>query len=314
VQVAAVAKVTKVAGGSSFSTPFFCAVSETKVVCWGYDTSGVTGPGTDGTLITAPQAIVGLPTSITDVTAGEAHACALASTGDVYCWGANEYGQLGLGTSDYNAHPSAASKVALPGAATAIAAAGNAECALVTGGLWCWGSNNSSQLGLGTEDNLPHISPTVVAGFGLGVTGVGVGGPSDACALKSGAAYCWGQKLLSNTAPDTNPTPMLVTGWTSGMTQIAVGQDHVCAVNSAGVVSCWGDNTYGQLGASGASTYTPLSVPRLPALQFVTVGVGTSCALTSAGEAWCWGNAANGALGNSNATTGPTPTTVTDCP
>jgi len=91
------------------------------------------------------------------------HNCALTSLGGVKCWGLNDHGQLGDGTETDRAAP--VDVVGLHGPAAAIATGAFHTCAVLRrGGIDCWGSNGSGQLGDGTT--VDHSHPVAVAGFG----------------------------------------------------------------------------------------------------------------------------------------------------
>ncbi len=134
-------------------TIFACALrANGTVVCWGGGLAGTLEDGQPVAMCNAapcsptPRAIDGL-SDVTAIAAGDEHVCALISTGDVYCWGANDDGGLGDGTMTASNTPV---RVAGLGPARAIAAGWGFSCALeVTGGVACWGRNLFGQLGNG---------------------------------------------------------------------------------------------------------------------------------------------------------------------
>src|SRR5512146_1549715 len=103
------------------------------------------------------------------VTAGFAHTCAIAEGGRVKCWGANEHGQLGDGTTADRAVPV---DVALPAAASAIVAGYVHTCAVAGGAVYCWGDNTPGALGDGTT--VQRARPVEVAGVS-GATALAAG-------------------------------------------------------------------------------------------------------------------------------------------
>ena len=86
---------THVAAGGQFT----CALLSTATVhCFGDNASGQLGSGTSGSVRETAAVVTGLTGSVVDVTTGTSHACAVMSTGEVRCWGLNDFGQLGIGS------------------------------------------------------------------------------------------------------------------------------------------------------------------------------------------------------------------------
>lgn len=239
---------------------------------------------------------------ITAISVGEFHSCALTGTGSVKCWGSNDNGQLGDGTTTRRLVPVTVS--GLTSGVAAIAAGGEHTCALTSaGGVKCWGNNSLGQLGDGTVIN--RLTPVSVSGLTSGVVAIATGG-SHTCALTSaGGVKCWGSNFNGELGDGTwdpfwRPTPVNVTGFASGAVAIAAGSGHTCAVTSAGGVKCWGLNGVGELG-DGTLTdrNTPVNVSGLASgAMAIVVGNQFTCALTSAGGAKCWGKNTDGQLGD----------------
>jgi alpha-tubulin suppressor-like RCC1 family protein len=121
------------------------------------------------------------------VAAGSAHTCGI-SEGQILCWGGNNFGQLGDGTTQNRVQPTPVSGI--PGRPTQLAAGAVHTCALVQGGrAFCWGQNLQGQLGDGSTTNRPR--PVPVAG-GLSFTSIHAGGAQTCGYTASGAEYCWG--------------------------------------------------------------------------------------------------------------------------
>jgi alpha-tubulin suppressor-like RCC1 family protein len=219
----------------------------------------------------------------TAVAAGERFTCALASDGAVSCWGANEGGQLGDGTTSTRAAPA---RVALPGAAAAIGAGVSHACAVTPGGaVRCWGSNVSGQV-TGSPGAAPLLSPAATP-VTAGATAV-VAGASHTCALLStGAVRCWG--LAEHAGNQAGVVA-------AGATALAAGRDHTCAI-VGGAVQCWGANASGQLG-NGGTVASATPVVALPSgIQLLTAGASQTCAATAISTGGdvdtvlrCWGD------------------------
>ncbi|MEX1253552.1 MAG: flexitail domain-containing putative surface protein [Dehalococcoidia bacterium] len=261
------ADVTGLSGGVTAITAGLnhaCALLDTGGVrCWGDNTAGELGTGTNGNISLDPMPVCASGsgagcnqlTGVVAIGAGDFHTCAVLSTGGLKCWGLNEYGQIGDGTAgdsnpetldQFSVNPT--SVVLFGGTATSVSGGDGHTCALNTGGLvQCWGLNNFGQLGDGTLSN--HSLPITVDLKDLAALDAG---EVHSCALtNTGAAKCWGGngdgRLGDGTTTD-RPLPVGVSGLGSGATDIAAGGAHTCALAAASV-ACWGANASGQLGS-----------------------------------------------------------------
>lgn len=195
-----------------------------------------------------------------------------------------------------------------------IAGGGNHTCALSgDGGVKCWGSNQSGQLGNGTWTD--SSSPVAVANLGGDIIAVAAGG-RHSCALDAqGSLQCWGandQGQLGDGASGAKPTPVNVNGMGHGILAIVAGDQFSCALNVQGGVLCWGGNEQGQLG-NGKSTGSlePVAVYGLETgISAIAAGGAHACALTSGGGVKCWGANDYGQLGNKTKKDSPIPVEV----
>ncbi|HEU4407123.1 MAG TPA: hypothetical protein VFS43_17775 [Polyangiaceae bacterium] len=164
-------------------------------------TSGAGGDpgGTGGRGGAGGQAGAGGVSVVNQIAAGTDHSCALVNGGDVRCWGRNDFGQLGDGTTTYRFTPVA--MLASPGGpplagVQALALGGDHGCALLGGGdVRCWGRNDSGQLGDGTETDRPTPVAVLQAPGGPPLTGAQALalGDTHSCAWMSGGdVRCWG--------------------------------------------------------------------------------------------------------------------------
>ena len=140
-----------------------CAIlDDGSVSCWGQNNFGQLGDGTT-TDRNAPTQISSLGTDRTAVaiTAGDFHTCAILDDGSVSCWGSNNYGQIGDGTTTDRNTPTPTSSLGTDRTAVAITAGGLHTCAILDdGSVSCWGSNWDGQLGDGTTTD--RTTPTAI--------------------------------------------------------------------------------------------------------------------------------------------------------
>ncbi len=314
--------VIQVSGGQSHA----CALtSEGRVYCWGYNGYGQLGDGTTTqrnvpVAIDASGALAGK--SVVQISSQYSSTCALTSEGKIYCWGMNSGGQLGNNTTTSSSTPVAVYTGGLLSGKTVVRIGSGAGtgCAVTSdGGVYCWGNNANSEMGIGSAGGFYTVPTAVVTSGALaGKTVIEIsGGANHTCALtSSGSAYCWGYnssgQLGDNSATQKSvPVAVDTSGALNGksVAHIVAGYTHTCAVTSDGGAYCWGSNSYGELGGGWTG-----SVSRVPsavdvsgvlagkALVQVAAGYNYSCGLTSDGAAYCWGRGLYGQLGyNSSA-------------
>jgi alpha-tubulin suppressor-like RCC1 family protein len=302
---------------------FTCALdSAGSAYCWGSNYAGGLGNGSTVSYSSAPVAVdtsgVLAGVTLTRISANAFHACVLDSAGAAFCWGYNNWGQLGDGSTTNSSVPVAvdASGVLAGKALTQISANYGSTCALdASGAAYCWGYNHYGELGDGsTADSSVPVAVDTSGVPGNSFTQLADGG-FHACALDaSGAAYCWGYNgsgqlgddaIADSSVPVAVDTAGVLAGKT--LTHLAGGWDHTCALDSAGSAYCWGLNHYGQLG-NGSTNDS--SVPQAvntsgvladKILAQIAASWGHTCAVDAAGAAYCWGDGVRGDLGD-NAT------------
>jgi alpha-tubulin suppressor-like RCC1 family protein len=311
---ASVAYTAVVTGGAHS-----CALTENgSAYCWGRGESGQLGvspPSTSCVLddgnswacSLVPVAVSG-GRAFESLTGGGSHTCALTEDGSAYCWGSNDRGQLGDGSSEPHNTPT---PVAGGSSFASIDAGESHTCALTNGGVaHCWGANDRGQLGDGSTTD--RLTPVVVAGAhsfeSITAGGFGIG---QTCGIVSGgAAYCWGDnergQLGSGTADlGSHATPAKVSG-TLSFDRLSTGLGrHTCGITAAGAGYCWGENSFGALGdGTQADSVTPVAVHgALDFVQIVAGGyIGHTCGRSNDGTAYCWGDNEVGAVGDGTTT------------
>ncbi|QZY30042.1 cutinase family protein [Nocardioides coralli] len=235
------------------------------------------------------------PAARTQVSAGGRHTCEVRPDGTLWCWGANGYGQLGVGDKTSGATPR---QVGSRDDWAGVSAGGMHSCGVRdNGSLWCWGLNYRGQLGLGgrTDKTEPHR-----VGKSRSWATVSAGWVHTCATRVDGSAWCWGDNdhgQLGNGGSSDSRKPVAVT---RGMVwqQLAAGGWHTCGVNQSGEAWCWGRNSRGQVG-DGTTTVR---------LNPARVGGGTdwarvapawthSCGLRQDGSLSCWGGNEGGQVG-----------------
>jgi alpha-tubulin suppressor-like RCC1 family protein len=258
------------------------------VACWGDDSMGGLGDGTTISSAT-PVDVVGLQRDVIAVAAGDRFSCALTAARAVSCWGNNNHGQIGDGTTTNRLAPVAV--VGLDRDVATIAARGEHACALRDGRMLCWGGNVDGQLGDGTVTD--RNEPVQVTGL-EGVRSIATGGEHTCAIVTGGRLLCWGWNVrgqLGDASTTDRYLPVAVEGLASGVSAVSAGGRHTCALLTQGGVKCWGYGEFGQLGrGSTADSSVPVDVSGLSGgISSVTAGGNLTCALRTAGGVTCWG-------------------------
>lgn len=192
-----------------------------------------------------------------------------------------------------------------------VSSYGNSACGISNQRLYCWGSNASGSIGLGSGISSVLV-PTYVSALGTDVSSATLG-YGFGCAIKSGALYCWGFNtygVLGNGSTMTSYTPVIPSGMSYGVSKVEAGNQHVCALKG-GTVYCWGNNTNGELGiGSTSAAYYPMYVSLPESAMDISVGAGFTCAVGFSGKIYCWGTNQYGVLGLGNGIVSTVPVRV----
>jgi alpha-tubulin suppressor-like RCC1 family protein len=285
--------------------------------CWGENVSGQLGDGSTVMERSVPARVAGTGTStvrVVQVGAGNNFSCARLTTGGVKCWGANNLGQLGNGTSGGGSNTPV--DVMLGGLMARDLAVGRQHACVVTSTnrVLCWGHNVNGQLGIGNFDiayDTPQMNSVTNA------VDVSAGGYHSCAARSSGEVLCWGLNddgQLGNGLTTTSNTPVMASVIAGiDFDQVSVGQFHSCAHTTADRIYCWGDNTSSQLGNGGGADVTvPIQI--VTDYRQVNCGFAHCCGLTNGNQLFCWGNGGGGKIGDGALTTRATPTAVVNIP
>ncbi len=285
-----------------------CAVlSGGTVQCWGYNGFGQLGNKSSGSSVTAPVTVSGI-TDATAIAGGFYHSCAVLAKGTVQCWGHNDRGQLGNGTTQDSVTPVTVDGITT---ATAIAAGFSHTCAVLsTGGVQCWGDNAKGQLG----GELAADAKPMVTVKGITMAKSVSLGDAHSCIVQSdGQIKCWGYNgrgQLGDGATTSTTTPVTVGGINTAKV-IDAGHNHACAILADNTVKCWGSNSKGQLGNATFTAYlAPIAVEGMAGVRSISTNDAHTCAAQDEGKVQCWGFNGMGQLGNGTKVDSATPIAV----
>jgi alpha-tubulin suppressor-like RCC1 family protein len=300
-----------------------CYVSSSgQVYCAGSSSNGRLGNGSTSSNYSVYQKVI-KDSDLSDldngvsVDAGVNHTCAITSSGGMYCWGENAWGQLGNGKRQrYNSravevkHPENSS---LPISDVTMMAVGSKEtCAVMKDRLYCWGAS-----GIGLIQNSSVLANSLdllesnLTDFKAFPSGFSTDYQAHTCYINtSDKVKCIGNNQfgqLGQNNRDSLDVASLVknednSGELSNISSLSVATGHNCAISS-GQAYCWGGGSY-VLGDGGG--YVEKSLPvkvikkaggDLNSLDTVAAGSYHSCAKETSGKIWCWGTNTYGQLG-----------------
>ena len=250
--------------------------------CWGHNSNGVLGDGTVGVSRPEPTPVAGaIPFRF--LRSSGNHTCAIAFSGDTYCWGGNQNGQLGTTATEqcsFGPCSTAPVRVETDLRFRYLSLTSFLSCGLTEeGAMHCWGQDASSTpivatpTAVDTDVRFEYVAGAHSQQCGLGLDGV---------------TYCWWLWIQR-----TSPTPI------GGPDLEFVGETaggHFCGLDAEGRAYCWGANGLGQLGNGTFQDSYDVAVPVAGDLRFssITAGDQYTCGMTFDSEVYCWGM---GALG-----------------
>jgi alpha-tubulin suppressor-like RCC1 family protein len=281
-----------------------CGLTPTGAAyCWGHNFYGQLGNGltTDGSTPTSTPVAVSGDLSFSALAAGDRHTCGLTTSGSAHCWGSNDNGQLGTGSTASSSTPVPVSGDQI---FYALVADGAHTCGLTSSGVaYCWGYNIFGQLGvpetgpetcLETPTESCSTAPVAVSG-GLKFSSLTAGTFHSCGVTSSGVAYCWGfndNGQLGNGSTTSSSTPVPVSGGYS-FAVLTGGNAHTCGLMSSGAAYCWGGSDNGQVGDGSFTSIVPTPVAVSGGQSFTVLDAGTvyTCGITPSGAVFCWGGA-----------------------
>lgn len=280
-----------------------------RIYTWGSNAYGQLGLEAEG-IVTTPKAIPFSPSAkIVSVAAGNSFSLALTADGDVFAWGSNTTGQLGISHASLSATNVPRRIEALGDVTVTSIHAGNATAAAISaeGKVWLWGENMESQCGLSPEaEILPTQKSTSVSYFAVDVA---LGDHHSSFVELNGSIKGFGTNLYGQFGNGASPsdTPSVKMNGAilpEGViaSGLAAGAGHVVFVDSKGEIYSYGDNRKGQLGyTSESNTVTSpqkvsVSMEGAKAISLDACG-NTTAMVDSNGLIWTWGENSMGQLG-----------------
>ena len=293
-------------------------VSDGTAYCWGSNASLQLGDGTrvlSGGIAPAPVAVAG-GLQFATISTGAHHTCAVTASGTAYCWGRNDFGQLGDRTLEWRGAPTP-----VAGGLTFTSLSGGYEhtCGVVDDDTaYCWGADFAGALGapktetcLGYAEKPCNRTPRAVTG-GIPFTSISSIDETTCALVSDGSAYCWGYNYFGQVGDGTTinrSAPALVA---TGERLVFVGTAATksCGLTEDGSAFCWGNPRVEN--RTQVVDVVPTALPGGYRFRMLELGAHTTCGVTMAGTPLCWGLNSHGQVGDGTTTSSPrlTPTPV----
>lgn len=248
-----------------------------------------------------------------DVVAGRDHVLILDQEHDLWSWGGNYYGQLGIGSDSFDETVDSIRPNWISGISgvQSIAAGQEHSLAVTTDGtVWHWGFTRYAP----DEDKYKYYaSPHQVENASGGIA-VAAGSTHSLALLSGGNVIAWGDNASGQLGDGAMTVHSVVSSLPtlSGVTQVSAGNGHSLALKSDGTVWAWGLGQNGQLGNERrANVSKPNLIGTLSGIEKIYAAGSHSLAIKSDGTVWAWGNNYYGQLGDGTADDRTKPVQVT---
>ncbi len=308
-EIPEVGKIKNMYGDSGI---WYIINSKGEVYAWGKNYNGQLGLGNTENQ-NSPVKIEGLA-SVEEIYISNNYfgsAYARTTSGELYVWGNNNYGQLGIGNTENQNTP------------TKIKNFSNVENVYLdeysvyvkttNGEVYTWGRNNSGQLGIGNTEN--QSSPVKIKSL-IDVKDIYTDYGNIYAKMTTGELYAWGSNYcgrLGTGNTEDQSTPVKIEGLTN-VEEMDFGRNSVYAKTANGEAYAWGNNEYGQLGIGNKENQSkPTKIEKLTNIKKIyTSNYGFTYAITQNGKVYSWGYNGDGELGIGNKENQNTPVLVED--
>ncbi len=301
----------------SASSSFTCGITGGKLYCWGDDLDGRLIGQTSSTGYFKTPKLVGNRTNWVDVEAGFNHICAINNRNELYCWGKNDFGQLGINSTQDKGRPQ---KVGNNWKTIKVGSV--FSCGLkIDGSLYCWGMNYGGQLGIGSDvssfagckrNNPVYLSyckkPVSVDDKTWSTLNLG---SMHSCGITGGKLYCWGNNHTGQLGIGNKTNKYFPTRVGSAIDWInLLGTGYFTSFGMRRSSIPLHSNLYGW-GKKDALLRVPLPAPAdhilepfkmlgaqtLTSYRKLAAGKDHGCGIVRGGKLYCWGKNADGQLG-----------------
>ena len=229
---------------------------------------------------------------------GDGHVLVVGDSGNLWAWGANASGQLGIGSTALQTDPV---RIGTGTDWTAVAAGASHSLALRDdGSLWAWGANGAGQLGIHST-SASALQPVRVGNQNNWVA-ITAAGDTSLALREDGSLWGWGSNQMAQLGRLSSQLPQSRVPVRIGdatYSAVSLGQSHVLAVGADGHLYAWGSNAVGQQGIVEADGTIPLPnpIPRVVGSKtdwvFVEAGGTTSFGIDASGRLYSWGTGLN---------------------
>lgn len=269
-----------------------------RLYCWGGNSHWKLGNGSALPSVASVPTQVGTDNDWRRVEVGAEFSCAIKSDGRLFCWGSNEYGQIGHGGDTNDVVPTPVA-VGADNVWIDINAGDFHMCGLTDQhSIFCWGDNAFGHVGDGTQTNR-----NVPTRLGTDTDWATVeAGHWHTCGLKlDGRLFCWGDGQygqLGNNSTSVHTSPIQVNSDNDWLT-LNAGNDHTCAIKSDGRLFCWGANYVGQIGdGTTVNKPVPTQIGTSTTWAIADAGPYHTCASMIDNRLFCWGDNSRDQLGD----------------